>query len=120
MLRPQWTFDGSNGDSNYAVTRRRFNAWGLGNQHFLDVSGPSQGDRLVEGGGFRAIGHVGDAYGLTSCLALDPTSGDGMVFLTGGSAFDPYAQRGQWSAFSRYEERILTALHRRAIRGIDP
>ena len=120
MLRPQWTFDGRNGNSDYAVTRRRFNAWGLGNQHFLDVSAPGQGDRLVEGGGFRAVGHLGDAYGLTSCMALDPASGDGMVFLSGGSAFDPYAQRGEWSALSRYEERILDALHRRAIRGIDP
>lgn len=120
MLRPQWSFDGRNGNADYAVTRRRFNEWGLGNQHFLDVSGPGEGDRLVEGGGFRAIGHLGDAYGLTSCMALDPASGDGMVFLSGGSAFDPYAQRGTWSALSRYEERILTALHRRAIRGIDP
>ena len=120
MLATQWAFDGRNGESDYAVTRRRFNAWGLGNQHFLDVSGPAQGDRLVEGGGFRAIGHVGDAYGLTSAMALDPASGDGMVFLTGGSAFDPYSQRGAYSAFARYEERILTALHRRAIRGIDP
>ena len=120
MLRPQWTFDGRNGNADYAVTRRRFNEWGLGNQHFLDVSGPGQGDRLVEGGGFRAVGHLGDAYGLTSCMAVDLQSGDGMVFLTGGSAFDPYAQRGAWSALSRYEERILTALHRRAIRGIDP
>ena len=120
MLATQWRADGGNGESDYAVTRRRFNEWGLGNQHFLDVSGPSQGDRLVEGGGFRAIGHLGDAYGLTSALALDPATGDGMVFLSGGSAFDPYARPGEYSALSRYEERILTALHRRAIRGIDP
>lgn len=120
MLAAQWRADGRNGEGDYAVTRRRFNEWGLGNQHFLDVSGPSQGDRLVEGGGFRAIGHLGDAYGLTSALALDPATGDGMVFLSGGSAFDPYARPGEYSALSRYEERILTALHRRAIRGIDP
>jgi len=120
MLATQWRFDGHNGESDYAVTRRRFNAWGLGNQHFTDVSGPAQGDRLVEGGGFRAVGHLGDAYGLTSALAFDPASGDGMVFLSGGSAFDPYARPGKWSALSRYEERILTALWRRAVRGIDP
>jgi CubicO group peptidase (beta-lactamase class C family) len=120
MLATQWRFDGHNGESDYAVTRRRFNAWGLGNQHFLDVSGPAHGDRLVEGGGFRAVGHLGDAYGLTSALVFDPGSGDGMVFLTGGSAFDPYARPGHWSALSRYEERILTALWRRGVRGIDP
>ena len=120
MLSTQWRYDGHNGESDYAVTRRRFNAWGLGNQHFMDVSGPAQGDRLVEGGGFRAVGHLGDAYGLTSAVAFDPASGDGMVFLSGGSAFDPYARPGNWSALSRYEERILTALWRRAVRGIDP
>ena len=120
MLATQWRLDGRNGESDYAVTRRRFNEWGLGNQHFIDVTGPSQGDRLVDGGGFTGIGHLGDAYGLTSLMALDPASGDGMVFMTGGSTFDPYARPGVYSALSRHEERILTALHRRAIRGIDP
>jgi CubicO group peptidase (beta-lactamase class C family) len=120
MIAMHWTLGRDNGETDYAATRRRFNGWGLGTQHFLDVSGPAQGDRLVEGGGFTGIGHLGDAYGLTSVMALDPRSGDGMVYLSGGSAFDPYAQRGSYSALSRFEERILTAMHRRAIRGIDP
>jgi CubicO group peptidase (beta-lactamase class C family) len=90
---------------------------GLGNQHFLDVSGPGEGDRLVEGGGFTGVGHHGDAYGLTGMLVFDRAARNGIVFLTGGPGFDPETARGRYSGFFRHEERILTALHRRAILG---
>ena len=116
MLSRQWRADGGkNGLSSYGPSRDRFNAWGLGNQHFLDVSGPGFGDRLVEGGGFTGVGHVGDAYGLTGAFVFDPVGRDGLVFVTGGPGFDPELARGAWSGFFRHEERILTALYRRAI-----
>ncbi|MCS6996639.1 MAG: beta-lactamase family protein [Casimicrobiaceae bacterium] len=90
-----------------------FNAWGFGSQRFLDVShGPGRGDRLVEGGGFTGWGHLGNAYGLTSCFALDPARRAGFIFLSGGTAFDPETERGAFSAQYRYEEVIASALWR--------
>jgi CubicO group peptidase (beta-lactamase class C family) len=116
MLSRQWRSDGgSNGQATYGASRQRFNAWGLGNQHFLDVSGPGLGDRLVEGGGLTGVGHLGDAYGLTGAFVFDPARRDGLIFVTGGPGFNPETARGAWSGFFRYEERILTALYRRAI-----
>ena len=118
MLTPHWQRSRSQGEADYGSHRGRFNAWGLGNQHFLDVSGPDFGDRLVEGGGFTAAGHLGDAYGLLGALAFDRASRSGFAFLIGGTACDPETQRGAFSSGARFEERIATALHRRAIRGI--
>lgn len=115
MLSRQWRHDGRNGASTYGSRRERHQAWGLGNQHFLDVGGPGRGDRLVEGGGFTGVGHLGDAWGLTSAFVFDPASRSGLIFLTGGPGFDPETHPGTYSAFSRHEERILTALHRHAL-----
>ena len=119
MLTQQWRFDAArnNGSSGYGGHQEAMNAWGLGNQQFLDVSGPGSGDRLVEGGGFPAVGHMGDAWGLTSALVFDRVKKNGMIFLVGGPGFDPETCSGKYSAHYRYEERILTALYKRAIRG---
>ena len=92
-----------------------FNAWALGPQLFLDVSEGRRGDRFVEGGGFKGVGHLGNAYGLTSAFAFDPARRDGMIFLVGGTASDPELNKGRYSAMYRYEEEILTAIHRAAI-----
>ena len=118
MLARQWTRAPTNGEADYGSHRGRFNAWGLGNQHFLDVTGPDFGDRLVEDAAFPASGHLGDAYGLMGTFAFDRASRSGLAFLAGGTGCDPEKQRGRYSAAARFEERIATALHRRAIRGI--
>lgn len=116
MLRTQWRHDGANGESGYGSHRGRFNGWGLGNQHFTDLSGPDFGDRLVEGGGgFRAVGHLGDAYGLVGTLAFDPSARNGLLLLVGGTGFDPETDRGRYSSAAGFEERIATALYRRAV-----
>jgi CubicO group peptidase (beta-lactamase class C family) len=114
MFARQWTYDGKggNGDSY----RGFFNAWGLGNQQFPDLAGM----RLVEGGGFPALGHLGDAYGLRSMFLFDRAARNGIVVLAGGSSSDPEAQRGRSSAMLRYEERIIAALYRRAILAAPP
>lgn len=111
MFARHWTIDagGSNGDSLNGF----FAAWGLGNAHFPDRPGMA----LVEGGGFEAVGHSGDAYGLRSIFAADLARGNGMIVLAGGVSSDPEQQKGRHSARARYEERILTALYRRAIQG---
>ena len=109
MFAIQWTADGqgANGDTS----RGLFNRWGLGNQQFPDLPGKT----LVEGGGFAAVGHLGEAYGLLSVFAFDPLRKDGLVVLIGGSAADPEREPGRYSAMPRFEERILTALYRQAI-----
>jgi len=117
MLMPSWRADarGSNGRTDFGSQRALFHGWGLGNQHFLDVSGSNRGDRLVAAGGFRGVGHLGDAWGLTAAFVLDPGAGTGLIYLIGGPGFDPATYRGTYSAFSRHEELILDALYRRAI-----
>jgi len=118
MLKQQWRADGrgANGDVNSGGGKQMMNAWGLGNQHFLDISGAARGDRLVEGGGFTAVGHLGDAWGLRSAFAFDPKTKSGMIFLSGGPGFDPETTPGTYSALQRYEERILTSLYRHVLR----
>lgn len=127
MLREQWHYNGrgekysagSNGDTNgeadFGSAIRLMNAWGLGNQHFLDVTGTGNGDRLVRQGGFRAFGHLGDAWGLTSAMVFNPFSRDGMIFMTGGPGFDPDKYRGEYSGLYRHEEQILDALYTGAV-----
>jgi CubicO group peptidase (beta-lactamase class C family) len=110
MLTRQWTADGrgGNGDSLDGL----FNCWGLGNAQFPD----QPGRRLVEGG-FDAVGHLGDAYGLRSVFAFDPSRRTGMIVLVGGTASDPGLQKGAYSALARFEEGILTSTFRHAIAG---
>jgi CubicO group peptidase (beta-lactamase class C family) len=120
MLSQQWQYDpktknGASGESGFDGQNKLFNAWGLGMQRFLDISGANQGDRLVEGGGFKAFGHLGDAWGLTSAIVFDPVTKNGMIFLIGGPGFDPDTNKGKYSALFRHEEQILEALYRRAI-----
>lgn len=119
MLQVHWRADrgqgNRDGESSPDRDKRSMNAWGLGVQHFLDLSGPGWGDRPVAPGGFHAVGHCGDAWGLTSGLLFDRRTRHGLVFLIGGSAFDPETYTGTYSAFPRHEEQIMTALYRRAI-----
>jgi len=112
MLARQWQHDATrdNGRTAFGNATSLFNAWGLGNQHFIDLTGPQTGDRLLRRGGFTAVGHLGDAWGLTSALVFDPATGDGAIFMTGGPGRDPAPTRGEYSALYRHEERILDAL----------
>jgi CubicO group peptidase (beta-lactamase class C family) len=110
MFSRQWTYDGKNGDTLNGL----FNCWGLGNEQFPDQA--ANNTRLVEGGGFAAVGHLGDAYGLMSVFVADLKNRDGMVVLVGGTSTDPLGpgNKGRYSALARFQERILTALYRRA------
>jgi CubicO group peptidase (beta-lactamase class C family) len=113
MFSRQWTYDASaaNGDTLDGL----FQCWGLGNEQFPDQA--INHARLVEGGGFPAVGHLGDAYGLMSVFVADLQRRNGMVVLVGGTSTDPFANanKGQYSSLARFQERILTALYRRAI-----
>ncbi|MCC7681649.1 serine hydrolase [Janthinobacterium sp. FW305-128] len=111
MFGRQWQLapDGCNGNSERGLYR----VWGLGNQQFdADIE---QGNGLVEGASFTAVGHLGDAYGLVSAFVLDFKHKNGMVMLVGGTGSDPERYPGTYSAMGRSEELILTALYRGAI-----
>ena len=107
MFTRQWTYDAqkNNGDTSGGL----FTAWGLGNQQFP----VRPGSPLVAGGGFNAVGHLGDAYGLRSLFLFDRASCTGFVALIGGTSTDPDASKGRHSPLSRVEERILDTLWER-------
>lgn len=111
MMSRQWRYNPArpNGDTHHSL----FSEWGLGVQHFEAKAG--RGASLVEGGGFRASGHLGEAYGLLSVFAFDPVRRNGMIVLIGGTASDPASTPGKYSALSRQEELVIMALHRHAL-----
>ena len=111
MFSRQWTHDpaAGNGDTHGGL----FAAWGLGAQHFEHQAG--QRSSLVDGGGFSASGHLGEARGLLSVFAIDFAKRSGMVVLVGGTTHDPASTPGHYSALSRQEELILTTLYRNAV-----
>lgn len=111
MFSEQWRFNGHNGDTLKGL----YHSWGLGTQRFADVRGNMGG--MPADGRFRAVGHLGEAYGLVSTFALDMEKRQGIVSLIGGFASDPDADPGQYSAHTRAEEKILDALYQRAILG---
>jgi len=107
MFARHWAYDGVGGNGNPlgSILSPR----GLGNAHYPDRPG------LALAPGFDATGHLGDAYGLRSVFAMDRRRGDGVVVLCGGSARDPALAPGRTTALTRFEERAVALLHRRAI-----
>ncbi len=125
MFGRQWTQHpaGANGSANGdgGSYRGLYHAWGLGNQQFTDTSivrdGHAGGDRLVEGGGFTGVGHLGWSWGLNALFVFDPASGNGMIYVSSGVGADPDQQPGRFSSEARFQERITDALYRGAIRA---
>jgi hypothetical protein len=122
MLSRQWTIrEGVNGSASGdgGTFHGLYQAWGLGNQHFVDASafkgGRARGDRLVDGGGFTGIGHLGWAWGLNALFVFDPRTRNGMIYAANGVGADPDTQPGRFSSESRFQERITDALYRGAI-----
>jgi hypothetical protein len=79
----------------------------------VDVSGPSTGDRLTARGGQTGAGHLGFAYGLESGFIFDPLTRNGVVYAIGGVSANPDVNKGKYSSFPLWEERILDALWRK-------
>jgi len=122
MLSRQWTIkEGVNGSASGdgGTFHGLYQAWGLGNQHFVDAStfsdGRARGDRLVEGGGFTGVGHLGWAWGLNALFVFDPKTRNGMIYAASGVGADPDRQPGRFSSEARFQERITDVLYRGAI-----
>jgi CubicO group peptidase (beta-lactamase class C family) len=123
MFSRQWTLHagGANGSANGdgGSYRGLYHAWGLGNQQFTDTSivkdGRASGDRLVEGGGFSGVGHLGWSWGLNALFVFDPRTKDGMIYVSTGVGSNPDLQPGKFSSEARFQERITDALYRGAI-----
>ena len=95
VLRPAWTFDGSNGDTSDGV----YCSYGLA-AHSLPVRATGCNDDLL-GGGRRLSGHAGDAYNLRSGLWIDRERNVGIAFFAANNPAPP--PRGR-SAFLAVEE----------------
>jgi len=121
MFTRQWTLtgEGANGNGDSESFHGLYHAWGLGNQQFIDVSavknGRASGDRLVEGGGFNGVGHLGWSWGLNALFMFDPQSRNGMIYVSSGVGADPEQHPGRFSSASRFQERITDAIYRGAI-----
>jgi len=104
MFSERWRHDMAlgNGD-NFGG---EFLAWGIGAQHFIDKSGPGWGDRLIAKGGLQAWGHLGFAYGLQGAFMLDASRQHGIIYVMSGHAAEPTRNRGRFSSFAVWEERL--------------
>lgn len=111
VFSTQWRHDPAlrNGDTHGGL----FTHWGLGAQGFGAAYG--ERSRLVPEGDDLDWGHLGEAYGLLSVFALDFEKRSGVVVLIGGTASIPARTPGNYSALSRQEELVLTALHRHVL-----
>lgn len=104
LTTPVWRFDPKrpNGDGYGGAIR----AYGLGCQTLTGVDG----DNLFDGcEGW--IGHAGDAYGLTSGLWIQPSTGRSMAYLLTGEGRSLKANKGR-SGFTRQEELLAGVLAR--------
>lgn len=101
MLEPHWSFDGRNGETLEGQAL----SWGLGVWRFTNQPGQ---DCLVPGYPRPWFGHLGEAYGLLSGLLFDPVAGNALVYILGGHT----QGKGTYSAYTRWEEQILSTLCR--------
>ena len=104
MFTPAWTYDPArkNGD-NYGGL---MNCYGMGPHIFTNLD---KGDRMVPGQDLPFAGHTAEAYGLIGGMGFDRKKGNGIVYFLSGLGGDMKTCTGQYSAFYRLEEALLTA-----------
>lgn len=98
LLAPQWTFNGSNGDTDKGFYCR----YGLATETLATKVNGCSDDPA--GDGVQRVGHAGEAYGLRSGLWIDRAKGTGVAYFVTGLPADPPPGR---SAFKAAEERVL-------------
>lgn len=106
MTRPQWRYDGSNGETESGLNC----AYGLA-VHILALPGrPADCRDDPFGDGRMRTGHSGEAYGLRSGLWVDPATGKGVAYFV--TALPDDTPKGR-SAFTAAEEAMITTALRR-------
>jgi len=103
MARPQWRYDGSNGETEGGIHC----AFGLAVMVLAAPDAPADCHDDPFGDGVLRIGHSGEAYGLRSGLWLDPASGKGVAYFVTGLPEDTPRGRSAYRAVA--EEMIATA-----------
>jgi len=104
MFAPAWTFDPAlkNGDHYGGL----MNCYGMGPHIFTNTG---KGDRLIADLELPFSGHTAEAYGLVGGMSFDRKRGNGIVYFVAGIGIDGHKYPGQYSAFYRWEEILLTA-----------
>ncbi len=97
LLRPLWTYDGSNGDHQGGFLCR----YGLATQTLATRQEGCRDDPF--GDGIARVGHAGDAYGLKSGLWLDRANATGVAYFA-TDVLD--ADAGLHSGYTRIEEQL--------------
>lgn len=104
MFAPVWTYDPAlkNGDNFCGL----MNCYGMGPHIFTNSD---LGDRLVPHQDLPFAGHTSEAYGLVGGMGFDRGNGNGIVYFIAGIGSDMSKCSGEYSAFYRWEEALLTA-----------
>ncbi|MCX2561844.1 serine hydrolase [Acetobacter farinalis] len=106
METPTWVFDGKNGTCPYPLSAYGLSMFVLSGAK--DTNGKPDSPYAGYKGGLR--GHLGDAYGLHSGFWYNPKNGEAYLFAADGFPDYDQVRPGQYSSFSRVEEKIFTAL----------
>ncbi|WP_298589313.1 serine hydrolase [uncultured Megasphaera sp.] len=107
MFRPQWVYDGHNGDT----CGQTLLAYGLG-EFFVDGMGPARCCRTKT---VDLWGHTGQAFGLLSGLFVRPGTGSGFAYVMNGEALaedDDPRSAGRFSRNYIWEENVMDGLCR--------
>ena len=117
MFTPEWTWNGSEDESNGDAEGGLFACWGLGihiitNGAFND----GYGDNFLEDVSAQRLnlaGHYGDAYGEFSIFMVDREAKAGFVYVCNGTECDYYNEPsyGDYSENWIWEEEMVTALY---------
>lgn len=104
MFTPVWTYDPAleNGDTYYGL----MNCYAMGPHIFTNTD---LGDRMIVGQDLPFAGHTAEAYGLLGGMGFDREKGNGVVYIVAGTGSDMDEYFGEYSAFYKWEEDLLTA-----------
>ncbi len=102
MLKPQWIYDGKNGDTCGGV----FLSYGLG-VYFIDGKAKN---RLCKDHEINFVGHSGAAFGMLSGLFFVPQTKTGFVYMMNGEAVPESKGCGRFSNNFFWEETITDAV----------
>jgi CubicO group peptidase (beta-lactamase class C family) len=96
VTRAQWTFDGTNGETDNGF----YCAYGLAIQLLPAPEAACRND--LTGTGRRLIGHAGEAYRVRSGLWIDPATRTGIAYVAANNGKDPPGGRSSFKAIEEW------------------